>query len=124
MPQVKIVLVKDFEGNQDDYNSTSSILVDSISDWEEINDEDLNFLEYNLSRLFNYGPYRPIIVKKDIVPVYERVKSIKDMIQKEQDRRQREEEAEIKRKEAKSKKTKLQRFEKLQEQLKAEGLLK
>ena len=83
---VKILLTRDVILDQDDYYSRK-IIQDSISDWEEISDDDYNFLRNNLSRL--YKPYQreydlvPMLVVKDDKSVLDRIESIKEFIEQE-----------------------------------------
>lgn len=83
--QVKIILSKEVLTSYDDpYNYT--LIRDGITDWEEISDEDYDFLRWNLSYLcktYNeeYGNLVPMIIVKDDKPVLDRIESIKDFIE-------------------------------------------
>lgn len=85
--QVKIVLSRDIcISDYDDYYSRK-IVQDSISDWEEISDEDYLFLRTNLFRLAR--DYQrdfdllPTLLVKDDKPVIDRIVSIKEYIEQE-----------------------------------------
>lgn len=126
--QVKILLSRDvYDGYDDPYSR--SILQDGISDWEEISDEDYNFLRNNLYMLSNLYSKEynlsPILVVKDEKPVLNRIESIKEFIKNEQ-RREAERKAEEERKKTeKAKKRMLKKvaderalFEQLKEKFK------
>lgn len=80
--QVKIVLMQDVS---DDYYS-QKIIRDSISDWEEVSDDDFRFLQDNLFRIFRdigqHG-YAPTLLVKDDQPITARIKQIRDAIEKQ-----------------------------------------
>lgn len=83
--QVKIILSKEVITSYDDpYNYT--LIRDGITDWEEISDEDYDFLRWNLSYLYKtyneeYGNLVPMIIVKDDKPVLDRIESIKEFIE-------------------------------------------
>lgn len=95
--QVKIVLCSEtFE--QDGYYS-QKIIRDSISDWEEVSDEDFDLLRHNLFRLYRdfaeYHGLSPILlVKDDASSIFNRIKSIKENIEDEKRRIKEEKEKE------------------------------
>jgi hypothetical protein len=83
MKRVKIVLY-DTLYDEDDWN-TQNIIKDGICDWEEITDEQYQYLQLNLNNLskefkkeFGYG-YLGIVVQDD-KPVQYRINSIKEFI--------------------------------------------
>lgn len=92
---VKIVLAQEI--SLDDYGDyySRNIIRDSITDWEEVSDEDFKFLQGNLSWLFrsvrDHG-LQPFLLVKDEQPILQRIQSVKDEIRKfeEEQRKQRE----------------------------------
>lgn len=79
---VKILLIQHIDC--DDYYS-QSIIRESINDWEEISDEDFQFLKQYLTRVIDvpYG-FSATLVVKDNVPVVQRINSVKELIATEQ----------------------------------------
>lgn len=83
--QVKIILGKEILSSYDDpYNYT--LIRDGITDWEEISDEDYDFLRRNLSYLYKtyneeYDNLVPMILVKDDKPVFDRISSIREFIE-------------------------------------------
>jgi hypothetical protein len=87
MPGVKIILGTEYI---EPWNTT--ILLDSITDWEEISEEELKVLRENIYRITTWptGLY-PTILVKDEVPVSIRIECIKEKIKEEiESRRERE----------------------------------
>lgn len=93
MRTVKIVLVQDCYHDYDD-DSSSAILREGISDWENISNEDYQILKDNFWRL-QHGTYRsdlrPVLIEQDTVAVSKRIDSIKDWVAKERERQEKEE---------------------------------
>ncbi|MFA5153574.1 MAG: hypothetical protein WC554_13505 [Clostridia bacterium] len=87
MPQVKIILGTEYV---DPWNTT--ILLDSITDWEEISDDELVFLRENIYRISTWpsGLY-PTILVKDELPVSIRIESIREKIKEELSRKREQE---------------------------------
>ena len=115
MRKVKIVLVEEF--SDDDY--CKKIVRDSISDWEEIEEEDLTLLKNNLYRLVNldrHGRFSPALIVADDQPIQVRLKGIRDEIEKE---KKRAEAAKLKRLESarKKKESKAEKEKRLFEEL-------
>lgn len=83
MKQVKILLVE--EVYTDEYSN--QVIRDSISNWEEVSDEDFAFLRSNLGRIWNtFGlgqNFRPVLLCSDDRPVSFRIESIKVAIEKQ-----------------------------------------
>ena len=79
---VKIVLVQSIDC---DDHYTQTVIRESVTDWEEVGDEDLAFLEKNLYRIVDvpYG-YYPKLIFKDHMPIAQRIVSIKTLIAEEQ----------------------------------------
>lgn len=81
MKEVKIVLVQEFF-NDDSYSV--NIIRDSITDWEQISDEDLQFLRRNLIKVVGDTKigyeFKPMLIIKDAQPVSVRIKEIKKEI--------------------------------------------
>jgi len=85
---VKILLSEDVSVyDYDDYMS-KSILRESISDWEEISDDDFSFLRDNIWSLRDWpANCKPLLLVKDEMPVMDRITSIKAEIDLEQKRK-------------------------------------
>ena len=79
---VKIVLVQSIDC---DDHYTQPVIRESVTDWEEVGDEDLAFLEKNLYRIVDapYG-YYPKLIFKDPMPIAQRIASIRILIDNEQ----------------------------------------
>lgn len=125
MKQVKILLVE--EVYTDEYSN--QVIRDSISDWEEVDDEDFHYLKMNMGRIWNkFGlgtTFRPILLCKDDRPVSVRIDSIKEEIakQKKADEARKQEENERKnarllKKQAKTEAQELALLEALQKKFK------
>lgn len=85
MPLVKIVksLLISARDYYDDYES-QRVIVEGITDWEEISDSDLDFLRkhfYMLPETSNL-----ILLVKDEIPVMDRIKSIKEFLKKQKEK--------------------------------------
>lgn len=88
--EIKILLVDDMYDDID-YN-TSSVIKESISDWETVSDEDFEFLRKNMHVIARKIPigFRTVIIAKDPLRIAERIESV----QAEIDRLKAEQEAE------------------------------
>lgn len=98
MPKVKVVLFQDASSDDDYYSQ--QIIRQGITEWEDISEEDYQFLRNNKHRILNgrnqverfgYGTTATIIVQDD-VPVVERISTIREEIRKEQERDRKESE--------------------------------
>jgi hypothetical protein len=85
MKQIKIVHVHSYTEYED-----NGILRDSITDWEEVSDEEYEFLRENWYRICHnitqeYGnvSVTPLLIVKDSTPVTARIMSVYDLIQQE-----------------------------------------
>lgn len=90
MKEVRIVLMREMYGDYDDPNF---VLLEGISDWEQISDEDYCLLKQNWAALCHHMDMyntRIILLEKDAVPVRKRIDSIKNWIEQERARKQRE----------------------------------
>lgn len=82
MPFIKIITTED----SSDYDSNSRIISDSITDWEEVSEDDLAFIKkyrYDLQReIFGSHDWRRsmIILEKDPVSLPKRIADLKDII--------------------------------------------
>ena len=96
MPEVKIILGTEYV---DPWNTT--IILDSITDWEEISGEELEYLKENIYKISTWpsGLY-PTILVKDEIPVSNRIESIREKIKEELNKKK---EQAIKNKEAQEK---------------------
>lgn len=109
------ILITSYES---DYNDDSYHISHGICDWEEITDEEYNFLKDNLYKI-DFGG-RPILLTQDNIPVRDRIISIKAFLEKKileaQEEQRRKEEDKVK-KEQKSLLKKQKQFEKLKKEL-------
>lgn len=104
---VKILLMQELS---DDYYS-QKLIRDSITDWEEISEEDLRFLRNNLHRIYPpHGEFVPCIITKDDEPILERISQLRAAIEKE---KRQQEEREAKKKQAKEAKERERLLKKL-----------
>ena len=88
MKEVRILVSKEVNDSDDYY--TQSIIVGAMSDWEKVDDDEFETLSRNLHRIpVAYG-YKLMLVWKDNLKVAERVKSIKDLLRKEEEIRKKE----------------------------------
>ena len=80
MAHVKLVLSTDY---CDDYHSHEYIS-QSITDWDEVTEEELIFLVSNYKKLSLWKPYTyPILLIKNSTPVEELLVNIKDLMAKQ-----------------------------------------
>lgn len=126
--QVKILLSRELYNEYDDIYSRS-ILQDGISDWEEISDEDYDFLRRNLYMLSNLYTKEynlsPVLIVKDERPVFDRIQSIKEYINQEKQKEAKRKAEEERKKAEKAKKRMMKQtaderalFEQLKEKFK------
>lgn len=101
MPKIKIVISDSYYYDEEYHHK----VVEGISDWEEVTEEDYQFIKNNLHHL-NIKKGYPSIIRQDDVSVYERIKDIKGTLAKyqkefeakrEEEKRKREEAAERRR---------------------------
>ena len=89
MKQVKLILsstrIDDEYG--DEY---STIVTDSISDWETISDDEYQLLKDNMYRLQHSYTNNVVLLEKDSVPVIHRIASIREWIQAEREKDEKE----------------------------------
>lgn len=77
---VKILLMQE---TSDDYYS-QKLIRDSISDWEEVSDEDFQFLHKHLHSIFPYSNgFTPMLMVKDDKPLVARIAQIKQVLDRE-----------------------------------------
>lgn len=95
----KVKLVWALDSTYDDgYDDEISrrVLIDSITDWTEISDEELLFLRQNLYKLSlsqNMSHLRPIIIVDDGKNLLNVITDLKDYIRKEREKLRKQEEA-------------------------------
>lgn len=120
MPKVKVFAVKDVEF--DEY--TKSILIEGISDWEEVTEEDAEILRKGLWEIRNdmvkqYGyEYTAMIVFQDTVPARIRIEQIHKMLEKDRKKKEKEDaakKASAKKREKNKKEKELELLKKLKE---------
>jgi len=85
MPKIKILLVDESYYDYDD-NYHAAVLRSGITDWEEVSQEDYDFLVRNKFRLKSNFNANIVIVTQDDTPVLKRIQDIKAEIQKEIDK--------------------------------------
>lgn len=94
MPKVKILVVKE-SIDRDEY--TTRTLVGSLSDWEEVSEEDVKILKQHswlfsepIKKSFGFD-FNPYIVFQDEVPIAERIKGVHVFLENERKHKEREE---------------------------------
>lgn len=92
MKEVKIVLAHE---RYDEYDSSSYILQEGLTDWEQLTAEEYNLLKSNWYMLVTEVQRTnsnkiPILIEKDTVPVKARIESIKKWIEVEKARAEKE----------------------------------
>lgn len=85
MPKIKLLLVEETYYDYDD-NYHEAVLKSGITDWEEVSEEDYDFLKRNKFRLKSVDGSNILIVSQDSIPILKRIQDIKDEIQKEIDK--------------------------------------
>ncbi len=114
--EIKIILVEDVYRDIDDY-SGSAVVKESISDWETVSNEDLDFLRKNMYIVARKVPvgFRPVLITKDPMRIAERIESVREEIAKlkaeqeaERERRRKKQEEQERKKLLKTKKTELE----------------
>lgn len=85
MPKIKLLLVEETYYDYDD-NYNAAVLRSGITDWEEVSQEDYDFLKRNKFRLKSVDGSNILIVSQDSIPILKRIQDIKDEIQKEIDK--------------------------------------
>jgi len=86
MKMTKMVKILLMQETSDDYYS-QKIIRDSISDWEEISDEDFQFLQKHLASIFPYNNgFMPLLMVKDDKPVLSRIEQIKKVLDREKEK--------------------------------------
>ena len=84
MREVTIVMVHD---RYTEYDESRAVMQESISDWEQISEEEYKLLNQNWWKLAQHldphGNRRPVLLEKDSVPVRARINSIREWIQQE-----------------------------------------
>lgn len=89
MREVRIVLLHDLYTDYND-NESQAVIRDGVSDWEQITDEEYCLLKDNWWRLThhlgNHDNGRPMLLEKDGVPVRQRIDSIREWVQQEQEK--------------------------------------
>lgn len=80
MRQVRIIFVEEIQG---DYDILATIARD-ITDWEEVSDEELDFLKKNLhlmaAEVTGSGHLQPLLIVKDEVAVRERITGLQQIV--------------------------------------------
>jgi proline racemase len=112
MPDVKILAVYD---SDTDYGS-SAVIVDSISDWEHITDEELRQLMKWHHHLKMPHNRHSVVIVKDDVPIQVRLNSVRGFIQQqeaEQEKRRATRAAAVKRRENVKKEKDRKKYEEL-----------
>ena len=88
MPKIKLIIIDGYTDYDGDWRSH---VVEGISDWEDVSDEDYQYIRSNLFRL-DIKNGTPVLIRQDEVPIYERIKGIKKAIKAQEDRIKKQEE--------------------------------
>lgn len=82
MPQVKILISED----NGDFDNNSRLLTESITDWEDVSDEDLKLiqqyrwdLQQEIFGKYAYNRYLVVLIK-DTEPVTKRISDLKEIV--------------------------------------------
>lgn len=118
MPKVKIAFVT-IDNCEHYYDSNAGTLVDNASDWEEISEEDLNYLLARLNTLYNSIPPRNglfpvLVIDREKIVVSELITKVRAF--------EKEREAKSEYRKAKAREAAKRRAEKKEESLKKEYL--
>lgn len=111
MPEVRIILYN-VEYDYSDYGHDSFSIIDSISDWETITDQELNLLRRYIDKEDFGKGYYPLLLVKDDVPVFERIKNIKAYVKRLELKHKKYEEELKKKEEARKEKSAAKKAEK------------
>ena len=123
MRRVKLFVIYEKEIDSDDYYNQVQILSGSNSDWEEISEEDYQLIRNHAWNLGRKNKCQYVLIEDDTLNILDRIKSIKDLIKKqEQERLEFQEKREQQEKEQK-KKLEQKKIEQAKKLLKAKGLL-
>ena len=117
---MKLVKIVWSTSGYNEYESTKHFIVDSIDNWEEISDEDYDFLLKNRYRILRKGELTPHVFVKDVEDIKDTLKSVKDLIEfdKAQQELIKEKNLQAKlRRKAKTKEDKLKLLESLKKEL-------
>ena len=113
MPKVRIILVEDYEYDYDRYSE----IVSSITDWEEVTEEEFDFLRNFLYKLKDWPSYsKPKLLRLDDQPISYRISNLRETMKETLERVKKEEE----KKKATVRKAAETRRKKLEEKEKAE----
>ena len=113
MPEIKIFLLEDYCYDDDNYRHR---LGEGISDWEDVSEDDLNYLRSNSYRFSNVikSPYT--IVRKDNTPIQTYITSVKELVEKDKRAEEKRKKEELRKKLEREQK-KLQKKEESERQL-------
>lgn len=116
MPKVKLIIINSGFSYNDYDEYSADIIRAGITDWEDITDKELEYLNINkylLSRAFNLPSQMDImILKQDDRPIIERISSLTSLIKKMEDDRVKEEEARLAKKAAAAESRRLKKLAK------------
>ncbi len=91
MPRIKVIFVEDYNG--DDYGNYDSRIVDSTTSWEDVSEEDYQFLRNNMHMVLaeftkGYSSVRPVLIREDEMSVARRIESVKEALERQKAKRE------------------------------------
>ena len=123
MPKVKILIATETSQYEYDDYYTQHILRQGITDWEDISEEDLDFLQKNRYNIIDREKYGhdayPIVLVQDDITLVDRISSIREFIKKQEEKRKKLDEEMRKKREAAALKKKLAQAAKTEAEEKA-----
>lgn len=109
MPKIKIIIA---DGYYDYDDHWCNRMAEGISDWEDVSDEDYQFISSNIHHLKLKTGGAPVIIQQDSVRVVDRINDIKKTIKKLQDDYNRKIEGEKRKREEVAEKRRMKKIEK------------
>ena len=119
MPRIKLLRTQRSYDIDDNWNGST----ESFSDWEEVTQEELNWLNTWQSSYVD-SQYRYIVIVEDVTPkIQDRIKSIKDFIKQEDEKAAKQKAKEEKDKEDRKKKAEAKKVAAAKKLLEEKGIL-
>lgn len=79
--KIKLVIIDGYTDYDGDWRSQ---VIEGISDWEEVTEEDYQYIKSNLWRL-NIKNGTPVLIRQDKVSIFDRIKDIKKTIKEREE---------------------------------------
>lgn len=79
--KIKLVIIDGYTDYDGDWRSQ---VIEGISDWEEVTEEDYQYIKSNLWRL-NIKNGTPVLIRQDEVSIFDRIKDIKKTIKEREE---------------------------------------